>query len=151
MLLVGITLIHLETKVAVGSINSSDEPGLLWWNQVFATKNQCEKWVEHKLNKVFLYFLPNFCHLWWFFKVLQHWFGTLHFEKSSKIAIGQLGKKWMKKSLVQFSFNKLLKEGHFQNQKPGFWKPNFTRKKIQNPVHHYLVIIMLPNNLLNAI
>ena len=30
-----------------------------------------EKWVEGKSNKAFLYFLPNFGHIWWFFKVLQ--------------------------------------------------------------------------------
>ena len=25
--------------------------------------------LKGKLNKVFLHFMPNFCHIWWFFKV----------------------------------------------------------------------------------
>ena len=39
---------------------SSNWPGL--WNWVFATRNQCEKWVERKLSKAFSSFLPNFYH-----------------------------------------------------------------------------------------
>ena len=38
-------------------------PGL--WNRVFATRIQCEKWVEWLI----LHFLPNFCQFWSFFKV----------------------------------------------------------------------------------
>ena len=51
-------------------------------NRIFGFPDSAEKWVEVKLNKGFLHFLPNFWHIWWFFKVSLHPF---HFEKNAKI------------------------------------------------------------------
>ena len=58
-----------------------------------------EKWVQGKLIKDFLHFLPNFGHIWWFVKLPQCVF---HFEKSSNMS-----KIWqkMKRSPVQIAFN----------------------------------------------
>ena len=66
--------------------------------------------VWGKFNKAFLHFLPNFWHIWWFFKVLKSFFGALHFEKSSKLAT-----IWpkMKKSLVPTCL-KPISPWHFQ-------------------------------------
>ena len=32
-------------------------------NPIFRYPESAKKWVEGKLNKAFLYFLPNFCHI----------------------------------------------------------------------------------------
>ena len=53
-----------------------------------------EKWVEGKSNKAFLHFLPNFCSIWWFFKV-ERAEGTMKLWKIIKWQICQkFGKIW---------------------------------------------------------
>ena len=87
--------------------------------RVSGTHIAMEKWVEgDKLNNAYLHFLPNFCHIWLFYKV-ERTEGTIEFRKIIKN-----GKKLTKNeeynSLVQLAFNLFLHAGY---PKPGFRVP----------------------------
>ena len=76
----------------------SDGPGL--WNWIFATRDQCEKWFEHKLKRLFFYFA----------KFLMNFQYSTAPPPSAHSTLKIIKKQQkMNKSLVW------LKEGNFQN------------------------------------
>ena len=63
---------------------------------VSGTQNQSgKKWIEGKLNQTFLNFLPNFCHIWWFFKSFAATFDAIPLWKIIKYG-KKIGKRWWK-------------------------------------------------------
>ena len=51
------------------------------------TRNQLKNGFKASWARLYLHhFLPMFCHIWWFFKVIRSTFSMLHFENSSNMA-----------------------------------------------------------------
>ena len=67
-------------------------------NMIFGYPESTEKWVKGQLNMAFL----HFCHIWWFFKIMQHLWRCAPLLKNIQI--------WqkLKKGFGQPTFNPFL-------------------------------------------
>ena len=83
------------TNVYTSGCKISRKIGLRLVEQFPGFKNALEKWVKGKSNKAFLHFLPNFCHIWWFFKV-EHAEVSSELCKIIKYGKNKFSKKWRK-------------------------------------------------------
>ena len=87
-------------------------------NPILGYLESAEIWVKGNWNMAFLYFEPNFCHIWWIFKVQQRLQCTPLWQiiKYGKILVKNEEKPYSK------CFQS-ISPWYCGHPKPGFWIP----------------------------